>query len=193
MKRPGFTLTELVAVIAVVALIMGTAVVLLAQLFDFQRSNNAYAERSRTVNHLAAAFRDDVRTYGKPEIRTEGNTLLRWTTETETIEYTTEPGDFPDQQNIVRTVRREKIQPRGEKYKSKHYETYRLDQTALRFVEGKDDDAGLVALSLWVTPQGAEPPNLDALNPFDRTVSKNLAPLIDPKFASHWRTIVARY
>ena len=191
MKRHGFTLVELTTVMATTAIVMGITVVLLVQLFDFQQNNNEYAERTRTVDRLAADFREDVRTYGKPEIPSDGNTLIRWTTEAVTIDYTTQAGEFPGQLNVIRTMYKD-----GQKDR---YETYRLpDRTALCFADGKNDDAGLVALSLWTVPQGTTMPNLDEpnlgeLNPFDRTLPKSLEQRMSPKYAGHWHTIIARY
>ena len=170
---------------AVMAIVMGVTVVLLVQLFDFQQNSGEYADRSRAVDHLTVVFRNDVRTYGKPEIPTDGTALLRWTTEMETVEYTAEPGEFPEQLRVVR-----KMQKEGET----RFETYHLpDRTTFRFVEGKDDDAGLIALSLWIAPLGTEIPNLDELNPFDRTMPKTLEGQVNPKYAGNWRTIIARY
>ena len=190
MKRPGYTLIELITVMAVMSAVVGVSAVLLVQLFDFQQRNGEYAEKMRAGDRFVAMFRGDVHTYGKPDILSEGDVLLRWTTETETIEYTAQPGEFPDQLSIVRTVQKEG---------GNHRETYHLpDRTTLRFAEGKDGDAGLVALSLWTSPQGTTLPNLAApnpgeLNPFDRTVSKTIEQQIDPKYAGNWRTIVVRY
>jgi hypothetical protein len=120
----------------------------------------------------------------------DGNTLLRWTTETATIEYMAQPGEFPEQLNVVRTVQQE-----GQR---NHYETYRLpDRTTLRFIDGTADgtgnDVGLIALSLWIASKNIETPNLDELNPFDRTVPTSLEQRMDSKHAGHWRTIIARY
>ena len=186
MKRHGFTLIELIAVVAVLAVVLGFTVVMFAQLFDFQQNNSEYSDGIRATDRLVADFRNDVRTYGKPEILSKGSALLRWETSTETIEYTSESGEFPGQQNIVRTVRQ------GEQQSG--YEKYRLpERSALRFVEGKDNDAGLVALSLWITPKGTETPSLDELNPFDRTIPQSLELRIDPKYAGNWRTIIVRY
>ena len=183
--KQGFTLVELITVIAVLAVVMGISVIMIAQLFDFQRNYNEYSEQQRDANRFAAAFREDVHTYCKPEIVSEGDTLLRWTTETETVEYTKQPGSFPDQCSVVRTVRKEDQERR---------EIFQLpDRTTLSFTEGKENDAGLVALSLWTTLPGTETPKLDELNPFDRTVPKSLEQHIDPKYAGNWRTIVARY
>ena len=182
MRKPGFTLTEMLAVIAALFVVMSISVVMLIQVLDFQRTNNRYSEGIRVADRFVADFRNDVRVYGKPEIPTDGTALLRWNTGTATIDYITEPGAFPDQQTIVRTVRKEDRQ---------FVETYRLpDRTALWFVEGKDADAGLVALSLWTTPPGTETPNPNDLNPFDRTLPKSP---VDPKYAGNWRTIIARY
>ena len=190
MKRPGYTLIELITVMAVMFAVMGITVVMLVQLFDYKQNHGEYSERMRTVDRLVANFRSDVRTYGKPEIVSDGNTLLRWTTETATIEYMAQPGEFPEQLNVVRTVQQE-----GQR---NHYETYRLpDRTTLRFIDGTADgtgnDVGLIALSLWIASKNIEAPNLDELNPFDRTVPTSLEQRMDSKHAGHWRTIIARY
>jgi len=180
--RKAFTLPELLAVMAALSVVMGISVVLLTQAFDFQRANDRYSEGIRTVDRFVADFRNDVHTYGKPEILTDGATLLRWNTGAETVEYIAEPGAFPDQQTVIRMLQKEGRQSR---------ETYHfLDQTTLWFVEGKDTDAGLVALSLWITPAGTDTPNPNDLNPFDRTMPKSN---VDPKYAGNWRTIIARY
>jgi prepilin-type N-terminal cleavage/methylation domain-containing protein len=186
MKRHGFTLVELIAVMAALAAVMGASVVLLVQLFDFQRDYEEHLTGMSATARLAAIFRHDVHTYGKPEILSDDNLLLRWATETETIDYTLKPGDLPDQQIIIRTVRQEG-QPN-------RYETYRLpDRTTLHLTDGKGDHAGLVALSLWTAPLGTATPNHDDLNPFDRILQKSLEQRIDPKYAANWRTIIARY
>lgn len=186
MKRRGFTLIELIAVMAALSVVMGVSVVLLIQVLGFQRDNGEYSDGQRTVDRLVADFRNDVHTYGQPELLTDGPVLLRWKTELGTVEYTLEPGEFPSQQNIVRSVQKEG-QP--------NLERYRLpERTTLHFAEGKDSDAGLIALSLWTTPQGTRIPKLAELNPFDRTLPKSFEQeRIDPKYAGHWRTIIARY
>ena len=181
MRKSGFTLTELLAVMATLFAVMGISVVLLIQVFDFQQKNDNYSDGIRTADRLVVDFRSDVHTYGKPEIPT--NALLRWKTETMTLEYGVEPGKFPDQQIVVRTLQKE-----GQK----HSETYRLpDKTTVWCMDGKDGDAGLVALSLWTTLPGTEMSPLDTLNPFDRTMQEKSQ--IDPKYAGNWRTIIARY
>jgi prepilin-type N-terminal cleavage/methylation domain-containing protein len=186
MRKHGFTLVEMIVVMAAMAVVLGTTTVLLVQLFDFQRNNDEYSYRSRSVDRLVAAFRDDVHANGQPEILTEGKTLLRWKTESETVEYAVEPGDFPDQQAVVRTVQKDGQQNRSE--------TYLLpDRTTVWCVDGKDANVGLVALSLWTTPQRIEMPKMDELNPFDRSLPKNVDDRIDPKYAGNWRTIIARY
>ena len=191
MKKQGFTLVELIAVIGVMAIILGFTVVMFTQLFDFQQNNEEYTEGVRAADRLVAEFRSDVRTYGKPEIPSDGKVLLRWKTESETIDYMAEPGEFPDQLNVIRTVRKE-----GQQIL---YEVYRLpERSVLHFVDGTDSDdtgkdAGLVALSLWITPKGIEAPKPDGLNPFDRTLPPSLEKQVDPKYAGNWRTIVVRY
>jgi prepilin-type N-terminal cleavage/methylation domain-containing protein len=186
MRKHGFTLVELLAVMAVMAVVMGFTVVLLVQLFDHQQRHDEYTEQTRSLNRLVVDFRSDVRTYGKPQIPADGTALLRWTTDTKTIDYTAQPGEFPDQLNLVRTVRID-----GQ---DKRSEIYRLpDKTTVHFADGTGNDAGLLALSLWTTPQGTPTPNLDELNPFDRTIPKNLEQKVNPKYAANWRTILARY
>jgi len=186
MKSPGFTLIELITVIAVMAVVLGISVLMFGQLFDFQRNHNAYSEGVRVSHRLITDFRSDVRAYGKPEILSEEGALLRWSTESETIEYTLQSGEFPEQQNVHRTVHKD-----GQQI---HRETYRLpDDSALYFAEGGGNDAGLIALSLWITPPGTKTPKPDELNPFDRTMPQALKQQVDPKYAGNWRTIVVRY
>ena len=183
MKKLGFTLVELLAVMVTMVVVMGVSGALLVQAFGFQRQNNQYSDGIRAADRFVVAFRNDVHAYGKPEIPTEGETLLHWKTETETIDYTAEPGLFPDQQTIIRTVRKGGKKVGGE--------SYRLpDRMTLRFAIGKDDNVGLVALSLWTTSIATETPNLDELNPFDRTMPKFH---VNSKYAGNWRTIIARY
>ena len=185
-KRPGFTLIELITVIAVMAVVLGVSVLMFGQLFDFQRNHNEYSEGVRVTHRLIADFRHDVRSYGKPEIVSEEGTLLRWTTESEMVEYTLQPGAFPEQQNVHRTVRKDGAQI--------FHETYRLpDDSTLSFAEGAGDDAGLVVLSLWITPPGTKMPKPEELNPFDRTMPQALQQQVDPKYAGNWRTIIVRY
>ena len=182
MNKSGFTLTELIAVMATLFAVMGISVVLLIQAFDFQQKNGEYSDKVRDADRLVVDFRGDVHSYGKPEIPTNG-TLLRWETETVTLEYVIEPGKFPDQQIVVRTLQKEG---------RKHTETYRLpDKTTVWCLDGTDGDAGLVALSLWTTVPGTKMPPLETLNPFDRTIQEKSH--IDPKYAGNWRTIIARY
>jgi hypothetical protein len=182
MRKSGFTLTELIAVMAAMFAIMGISVMMLFQLFDFQQTNGEYSDGIRTLDRLVVNFRSDVHTYGKPEIPAEGNVLLRWKTEEVVLDYVLEPGQFPDQQIVLRTLLKEG---------KKALETYRLpDRVKVWCVDGTETDAGLVALSLWTTPPGMTPPLPETLNPFDRTMPKSQ---VDPKYAGNWRTITARY
>ena len=186
MKKTGFTLIELIAVMAVMAVVLGFAVVLLVKLLDFQRNNDEYSNGVLALDRFVTDFRSDVQTYGKPELLSEGDTLLRWHTEMNIIFYTAEPGGFSDQKTIVRSVYKD-----GTKIDT---ETYRLpERTALHFADGEGTDVGLIALSLWTAPQGTEVPKLAELNPFDRTIPKSLEQRVDPKYAGNWRTIVVRY
>jgi type II secretory pathway pseudopilin PulG len=182
MRKSGFTLVELIAVMATLFAVMGVSVVLLVKAFDFQQTNTEYADGVRVADRLIAEFRNDVHVYGKPEIPNDGKTLIRWMSDTVTLEYAMEPGIFPDQQSVVRSLQKD-----GQTFR----ETYHLpEKTTVWCVMGKDGNDGLVALSLWTTPQGTELPPLDTLNPFDRTMPESK---IDPKYAGNWRTIIARY
>ena len=182
MRRHGFTLTELVVVMAVLFAVMGVSVVMLMQAFDFQQSNDQHAEGMRSIDRLVLDFRNDIHTYGKPEIPTDSSTLFQWKTETATVEYVVAPGTFPDQRIVVRTLQEDEQLFR---------ETYRLpDRTTVWGVSGTETEAGLVALSLWTAPPGTEAPLPETLNPFDRTMPKLQ---VDPKYAGNWRTIIAKY
>jgi len=68
MKKNGFTLIEVITVMAAMGVVMGITIVLFVQLFDFQRNQGEYAEKMRTIDRFVADFRGDVRIYGKPEI-----------------------------------------------------------------------------------------------------------------------------
>jgi type II secretory pathway pseudopilin PulG len=188
MRRHGFTLTELVAVMAVLFAVMGVSVVMLVQVFDFQQTNDQHAEGMRAVDRLVVDFRKDVRTYGKPEIPTDSPTLFQWKTETATVEYVIAPGTFPDQQIVVRTVKM--LQDDEQLFR----ETYRLpDRTTVWGVSGTESESGLVALNLWTAPLGTKAPLPETLNSFDRTIPMMPTLQVDPKYAGNWRTIVARY
>jgi len=179
MKKPGFTLIELLAIMVAMFTIMGVSVALLVQAFGFQRTTSQYSDGIRAVDRFVADFRNDVHVYGKPEIPADGDTLLRWNTGTETVDYVTQPGLFPDRQTIVRIMHKDAL---------RSVETYRLpNRMTLWFENGKDANAGLVALSLWTTPQSGETPRPSDLNPFTRTLPG------DSKNTGNWRTIIARY
>ena len=180
--KKGFTLIELLAVMVAMFTVMGISVALLIQTFDFRRNYDEYSDGVRAVDRFVADFRNDVHVCGKPEIP-GGDTLLRWNSATETVDYVTESDLFPDRQTIVRTVRKDGKKIRGE--------VYRLPRRmTLWFTDGKNADAGLVALSLWTTPPGTEPPQPDETNPFDRTLSTQRTV---SRYAGNWRTIIARY
>jgi type II secretory pathway pseudopilin PulG len=185
--RKSFTLIELIAVMAVMFTVMGISVVILIQAFDFQQTNNEHAEGVRAVNRLLNDFREDVHSFGKPMIPTEGEILIQWKTETAEVCYTRAPSSIsPNQQAVVRWLSKD-----GQSLT----ETYRLpDRTTVWCVDGETTHAGLVALSLWTTPPGTETPKLETLNPFDRTMpSSTVNPTVNSKYAGNWRTIAARY
>jgi len=183
MQKAGFTLTELLAVMTALFAVMGISVVLLVQTLDFQHGNSVFSDRICAADRLVADFRNDIHAYGQPEIPADG-ALLRWKTETITLDYVIEPGKLPDQSIVVRTLQKD-----GQKF----CETYRLpDKTTVWCVDGKETDTGLVALSLWtMLAPGMEMPPLETLNPFDRTFQEKSQ--VNLRYAGNWRTIIARY
>jgi prepilin-type N-terminal cleavage/methylation domain-containing protein len=180
-KQTGFTLIELVAVMGVLSVIMGIAITLLFQMFDLQMRSEENSDRTRSTNRFVASFRQDIQTYGKPELKTgsiaSGEKPLRWTLNGKTLEYELLSGKHPGQ----RFVRR--IEKTGEKMNRS--EDYALpDGTALSTFEGKDKNAGLVALLLWRQMPVGEAPKPNELNPFEQNGAE---------YAGVWRTVFARF
>lgn len=186
----AFTITELIVVMGYFAIVMGAATVLLFQMFDLQMRSEESSELTRSTNRLVGVFRDDIHRLGKPEIEPghdgKETVLLLWQAGDTSVRYELHRGRFPGQQMIRR------LEQSPEKDRS--MEDYRLpDDTDIRFFEGKDKYAGLVALSLWKRVRGAEIPKDEEMNPFDRTLSGSPGPQEDPAHTGIWRTVLARY
>lgn len=183
-NQTGFTLVELITVLGVLSVVTGIAVTLMFQMFDLQIRSEENSERTRSTNRLVAAFRQDIQTYGKPEIKTgsisSGEKPLRWTLEGKTLEYEFLNGKHPGQRLVRRTEKTEKEIHRLENYALQ-------DGAVLCFFEGKDKHAGLVALSLWLQTPGTEPLKPDAINPFERSTTNGT------EYAGSWRTVLARF
>lgn len=186
----GFTLVELIAVMGCLSVIMGVAIVLLFQMFDMQVRTEERSIEIRRVNRFIDVFRKDVHELGRPEIVTESveteEVLLRWESETATVEYEWKTGEFPGQRFVRRT------ENMGESIRQT--EDYRLpDHSVLQFVEGKDRYAGLVALSLWRQTPGSDIPMADETNPFEKTVLNASSEQDETAYIGMWRTVLAHF
>lgn len=184
----GFTLVELIAVIGCLSVIMGVAVVLLFQMFDMQRRNEERSVEIRSTNRFVVVFREDVHRLGKPEIKANSidqeKVLLSWQSDDSIVQYELQDGDFPGQKFVRR------IEKTDEKVRK--IDDYRLpDQSVLRFYDGKDDHADLVALSLWRQTPGMNVPKADEMNPFNRTLPA--VSLDETVHVGIWRTVLARF
>lgn len=187
---PGFTLVELIAVMGCLSIIMGVAVAMLFQMFDMQVRCEERSIETRSVNRFVDVFRKDVHELGKPEIVAESpekeRTLLRWKSDAGTVEYEWKAGEFPGRQFVRRTEKT------GETIRQT--EDYRLpDHSVLRFVEGNDRYAGLIALSLWRQTPGDGIPPADETNPFERTVLNAPSEQDETAYVGIWRTVLAHF
>ncbi len=181
--RRAFTLVELIAVLAGLVIIMGVSMGLLFAMLDFQQRYDEQSEQLRSVNMFFAQFRDDARdASAEPVLVSDASFLIEWPTEAGKIRYKIVPGEFPEQQNVVREVWN------GEKITGT--ETYKLpDYAVLWPVEGKDDNAGLIALNLWEHRPHTEAPDTSQLDPFART---RIDSPENPNDFGYWHTIIVR-
>ncbi|MDR1957749.1 MAG: prepilin-type N-terminal cleavage/methylation domain-containing protein [Planctomycetaceae bacterium] len=179
--RTAFTLVELIAVMAILSVTVGTSTMLLFKMFDFHIRYAESAAQLESTNRLVARFRSDIHTNGQPEISPDGSVLLTWQNAGQEIMYILENGAFPEKKIVRREVRRN-----GERV---NMETYHLpDHTKLGFAEGTDRDAGLTAMSLWTLPPGKEAIVSIPYDPFTRTVpSQSFGP------SGYWRTVLVRH
>jgi type II secretory pathway pseudopilin PulG len=184
-RKQGFTLVELIVVMAGVSTVMGVSVVLLFMMFDFQQR---YAEQSTQIkrtNRFIEQFREDARGQNTPLVNPGDDVLLQWSGGGRKITYSLVPGEFPEKKSVMRQVWRD------EEIESK--ETYLLpDHTVLGFDIGKDENTGLIALSLWEQRPHTPAPEPAQLDPFSRALPESLRREIDPKFAGNWHTAIAR-
>jgi prepilin-type N-terminal cleavage/methylation domain-containing protein len=185
----GFTLIELVTVLAILSVVMGLSVMILFSMLDFHLKYDEQLKQWSATNRLAAQFRDDVHRNGHPEILRQDAKLLQWQNGENKITYTLEDGEFPEQKLVRRDVWRNQ-----ERIATEHYAL--LDNTAIWFDEGKEKNAGLTAMNLWTQPPGSKMPDPNRLDSFTRTISQSEEQpsdrQTDPTFADNWRIILVR-
>ena len=185
-RRYGFTLVELLVVMAILSVVMGVSVTLMFMMFDFQQRYTEQSGQIQSTNRFIEQFRADARLHYAPLIASDDETILQWNAGNNKITYAPVPGEFPEKRDVVRRVWQ------GDKLTGT--EIYHLpDDATLRFVLGQDANAGLLALSLWEQPPhgNAIPP--EKLDPLTRTVVDLSPESPDPNFAGNWRTIIVRF
>lgn len=198
-RRRAFSLTELLAVMACLAVMMSVSTTLFFQAFEFQIRHDERAHQTQSVNRLIEQFRSDARVCvqkkGTVQIAPEENVLFQWTVpesehEIQTIRYERRNGEFPQQSEVIRSV---DVSKNGEQERLAT-EKYRLpDHATLRFFTGSGEFQGLAAMSLWTNVSGTAPPSDSQFNPFARTMTESTTgrlPEVDPKFAGNWRTVI---
>ena len=181
--RHGFTLIELIAVLAGLIVVMGISMGLLFAMFDFQQRYGEQSTQLRSANMFFTQFRNDARiASGKPVLSPDSSFLIEWPTGTGKIRYRVISGEFPEKRHVVREV--------WDAEKITGTETYQLpDYAVLWPVEGKNDHTGLIALNLWEHRSRTAPPDIARLDPFTRTLSGSQE---NPNDAAYWRTIIVR-
>ena len=186
MKHLAFTLVELLVVMAILTVVMGTSVTLMFTMFDFQQRYAEQSEQLRSTNRFVEQFRQDARLRYTPQLAPNDETILQWDGETSKITYSLVPGEFPEKRDIVRHVRQ------GDELIAT--ETYHLpDFAELRFVMGQDANAGLLALSILEQPPLGNVIPPEKLDPFSRTLLDPQPDSLDPNAAVHWRSVIVRF
>ena len=186
-KSQGFTLVELLVVLAILTTVMGISVTLMFTMFDFQQRYAEQSEQLHSTNRFIEQFRSDARLYHFASIEPDRVTIEQYTygNMPSKITYSLVQGKFPEKRDIVRRVWQ------GDKLTGT--ETYHLpDYAELRFVEGTDDHAGQIALSLWEQPPDVNVFTPDELDPFTRTLRDAQPDSPNPGDAVHWRTVIVR-
>ena len=186
-KSQGFTLVELLVVLAILSTVMGISVTLMFTMFDFQQRYAEQSEQLRSTNRFIEQFRNDARLYHFASIEPDRVTIEQYTygNMPSKITYSLVDGKFPEKRDIIRRV--------WQNDTLTGTETYHLpDYAQLQFVEGTGDHAGQIALSLWEQPPGSNIYTPDELNPFTRTLSNPQPDSPNPGDAIHWRTVIVR-
>ena len=186
-KSQGFTLVELLVVLAILSTVMGISVTLMFTMFDFQQRFAEQSEQLRSTNRFVEHFQRDARLNYAVLIDPNAETILQWNDSEgqNKITYSLVQGKFPEKRDIVRR------EWQGDTLAAT--EVYHLpDYAELRFVEGTDDHANQIALSLWEQPPNANVFTPDELDPFTRTLRDAQPDSPNPGDAVHWRTVIVR-
>ncbi|MCL2349803.1 MAG: hypothetical protein FWC50_16250 [Planctomycetaceae bacterium] len=187
MHRHGFTLIELVAVLGGLVVVMGISMGLLFAMLDFQQRHDEQSMQLRSTNMFFTQFRNDARiASGQPVLSLDATAvssfLIEWPVETGKIRYRLAPGEFPEKQLVIREV--------WDAEKITGTETYSLpDHAVIWLTEGKNADAGLIALNLWEHRPHTNPPETAQLDPFTRILNGSPE---NPNVAACWRTVIVR-
>ena len=184
-RRKAFTLVELLVVMAILSTVMGMSVTLMFSMFDFQQRYAEQSEQIRSTNRFVDQFRTDARLRYTLQLEPDDETLLQWDDGDRIITYSLTPGKFPEKRDIVRRVMQ------GDKLIGT--EVYHLpDYAAVQCVMGQDANAGLLALSLWEQPPGANVFTSEELDPFTRSLRNPQPDSPNPVDAMYWRTVIVR-
>lgn len=188
--RQGFTIIELLTVLCSGFVVMSTASMLLAIVFDLSGSQRIRRNNIQAQNRLLESFRKDVRQFGDPEIleqkiRSQNAVLLRWKTEKGSVIYRMDSLDRRRVEIQRQVLNSDKIVSR---------ESFVLSpRVRLDFYRGSGKDReDLIALSLWVLPSGSNEMEKKDLDPFTGVVSPSILKQYDPRYISNWRTAIVK-
>ena len=185
-NRPSaFTLIELITVLAIFSVVVGTSIALLFQMFEFHDRFEERTVQDLRTDRLVRQFRGDVHDFGLPEAaQSDANILATWTTNEKTVVYTLTDGEFPEKKIVIRSETGQNTQNRTERFDLP-------DHATIWCTRGAGPHDRLVAMSIWTAMPGVVLENPAELNPFTRTLPEQLAGKVDPKYAGNWRTIIA--
>lgn len=200
----GFTLLEMIVVMAVLGIVLTTASILLCLILDLSLHHKTEVIARNGQERLLTAFRHDVKEFGRPEIvisslvtgspqevqdvtltKENDQVLLRWKTTNGELVYhlsISERGTI----SMNRELSAEGKIPVREMFALA--EGVRID-----FYEGGETYQHLVALSLWKNPIRSFKINAADLNPFTGAMAPDVSKQIDPRYATNWQIALARF